>query len=1121
MKNIKIFFILSLFVALFLPLVLYADFTDNDDALAGFGGGVKTDVQWDGVNTWLELDNDGLSDGSGTFTSRIFDAGVNTLWQTFSWVPQLPTYKELPDNEGVEVAYNAGNADMTDNVLLLHLNETDGATTFDDDSPVGNDGSCDSGAGDCPTASSTGLFYNAFAFDGSDDYIQLPSQPVSNLIGDQFTIAFWVHPGGTIALPSFGFTGSNGFNAHNPIASYSGGLNIGDGNTFQLLPALPGASANVWTHYAIVDDGTNYVRYVNGVQIASTAITTNPVSVPERAFRIGGSAFDFGSDSWFPGRFDEFAIWKRDFSPAEVLNLYKRGALRLKHQVRSCNDAACAGETFVGPDGTGATYFTELTTSTLGLPSKSISQVAPFNRYFQYQTTFETATTTLSPELNSVTIVEITPGVTITESLGTTDVTEGGATDSYTIVLDSEPTADVTITIFPDSESSVSTSSIVFTALNWDTPQTVTATAVNDDIDENAEVSTISHSSISFDLNYFDIDIDDVLPNITDNDTAGVTITQTAGGTTSTEAGTPDTYTLVLNSEPTADVTVSIIVDEDITVSTGTIVFTSSNWDTPVTVTTTAVNDSIAEDAHVSTITHEAVSFDMNYFEIDIDDVVANVTDNDTAGFTVSAISDNTTEAGGTATYTIVLTSQPTESVSIPVSSNNTSEGTIATSSLFFSTSSWNLPRTITVTGIDDALVDGDISFSIVHAVVTSTDLFYDGLNPSDVNVTNTDDDVADPAPLRNYNGRSTPYVSIDTTEEDTPPVSEENNDEDTIVLNNGQRKELIIGKVVHHVTRIRATERFATIVLESDPVRLTLEKNKTTQVDSDGDRKFDLSVTYLGLYNGNPKFIFTSLLPDTITPAHPTSTPSTVLDVPKFSCLLQIGSPYKLTQAPGIYLIDVAHRRDGSINTSIPCAKRPFMNAELYFSYFESWQNVRTVESKVLTEIPDDEIVSIPIGPRAKIADGSLIKRIADPTVYLVMGSELRWIATENVFRSAGYIFTDIKEISDEVFKSIPIGMPLQSLEDIPLALRRFKSTLSLPLSEKVRFERFLTIGVVGKDVRYLQRILKELGYFSAEVTGYFGSRTFEAVKQFQADRGIESLGYVGPATREALNSL
>ena len=53
-------------------------------------------------------------------------------------------------------------------------------------------------------------------------------------------------------------------------------------------------------------------------------------------------------------------------------------------------------------------------------------------------------------------------------------------------------------------------------------------------------------------------------------------------------------------------------------------------------------------------------------------------TDNDTAGITVSPISGlTTTEAGGTATFTVVLNTQPTANVTIGLSSSDTTEGTV------------------------------------------------------------------------------------------------------------------------------------------------------------------------------------------------------------------------------------------------------------------------------------------------------------------------------------------------------------------------------------------------------------------------------------------------------------
>jgi peptidoglycan hydrolase-like protein with peptidoglycan-binding domain len=60
---------------------------------------------------------------------------------------------------------------------------------------------------------------------------------------------------------------------------------------------------------------------------------------------------------------------------------------------------------------------------------------------------------------------------------------------------------------------------------------------------------------------------------------------------------------------------------------------------------------------------------------------------------------------------------------------------------------------------------------------------------------------------------------------------------------------------------------------------------------------------------------------------------------------------------------------------------------------------------------------------------------------------------------------------------------------------------------------------GDRGKEVSTLQERLQELGYFKADVTGYFGSLTKEAVRQFQQDKGLTPDGVVGTNTEAALH--
>ncbi len=69
--------------------------------------------------------------------------------------------------------------------------------------------------------------------------------------------------------------------------------------------------------------------------------------------------------------------------------------------------------------------------------------------------------------------------------------------------------------------------------------------------------------------------------------------------------------------------------------------------------------------------------------------------------------------------------------------------------------------------------------------------------------------------------------------------------------------------------------------------------------------------------------------------------------------------------------------------------------------------------------------------------------------------------------------------------------------------------------------FERPLFLGSIGSDVSALQIILKEKGLYTyPEITGYYGQITLQAVADFQKSVGLDSLGYVGPATRAILNN-
>jgi fibronectin type 3 domain-containing protein len=102
-----------------------------------------------------------------------------------------------------------------------------------------------------------------------------------------------------------------------------------------------------------------------------------------------------------------------------------------------------------------------------------------------------------------------------------------------------------------------------------------------------------------------------------------------------------------------------------------------------------------------------------------------------------------TTESGGTATFTIVLQSQPAAPVTIALASSNLAEGAVAPGSVIFTPSNWDQPQTVTVRGVDDGVQSTFIAYNVVTSPALSADPDYQGLDAPDVALSNYDDDLA------------------------------------------------------------------------------------------------------------------------------------------------------------------------------------------------------------------------------------------------------------------------------------------------------------------------------------------------------------------------------------------
>ena len=89
----------------------------------------------------------------------------------------------------------------------------------------------------------------------------------------------------------------------------------------------------------------------------------------------------------------------------------------------------------------------------------------------------------------------------LVESQGSTVMSESGSSDSFTFALASEPVTNVVVSVASSdlSEAAVSTSTLTFTPANWDTPQTVVVTGMNDGLDDGDQTVDVTLSAVGFD----------------------------------------------------------------------------------------------------------------------------------------------------------------------------------------------------------------------------------------------------------------------------------------------------------------------------------------------------------------------------------------------------------------------------------------------------------------------------------------------------------------------------------------------------------------------------------------------------------------------------------------------
>ncbi len=289
-------------------------------------------------------------------------------------------------------------------------------------------------------------------------------------------------------------------------------------------------------------------------------------------------------------------------------------------------------------------------------------------------------------------------------------VTEGGAAESYTVVLTTEPTGTVAITLgglaaARDQSLVVHPTSLRFTRGNWKIPQTVTVRAAEDD--DATGTATGSPVALTHTVNgggYDDESPSDVEVTVIDNDSAAIIVS-----TPSLEMaqGTRRNYTVVLGSKPAGPVEVAIAgASTGVTVSPASpLEFTTTNWSSPRTMTVHAAADAVAGTvtlAHTSSVYTTA-------------NVILTIKSSSTPDVAINPTSLEITE-GGSGSYTVVLTTEPSATVNVAVA-GAAGDVSLRPARLSFSTRNWNREQTVTVSVSDDDDAVPDPAVTLTHSV--------------------------------------------------------------------------------------------------------------------------------------------------------------------------------------------------------------------------------------------------------------------------------------------------------------------------------------------------------------------------------------------------------------------
>ncbi len=341
------------------------------------------------------------------------------------------------------------------------------------------------------------------------------------------------------------------------------------------------------------------------------------------------------------------------------------------------------------------------------------------------------------------------PGFGLKETGGDTTVFESGSTDSYEISLNTVPAGDVTLRVTPADDQidlGAGPGRAIDLVFNEETQRhQVDVSATDDDVIEGDHFAAISHVIIATDddADYpTDLPVRNLSVRIGDDDTATVSII--ANDPDAAEPGDDGQFTVTLSGVSTKDIVIRYDVtgtadgEADYASLSGSVTIPAT--ETTATIDVNVIDDAVLEDDETVIVTLSET--DNTGVRVDPTGDTATVhIDDDDPGVRVTPGDIRVAEKGATsATYQAVLATRPTNDVTIEIL-HDVAQVHVSAGTLVFTPDNWDVPQTVTVTAVDDALPEAEHTSRINH-LATGDPVYGDTLVVDSVTVTIADNDA-------------------------------------------------------------------------------------------------------------------------------------------------------------------------------------------------------------------------------------------------------------------------------------------------------------------------------------------------------------------------------------------